>query len=125
MRVSTMTQIINGGNDFYLDDEARNYIEHGADSQKEVRGIELRTVVGADVIKPMFVIVETYDHKKYGKGKREYLKTFDAEERKVISSWYLRLYAFYLRTGIPVTGVQMSINHLKILQRASNFFATI
>lgn len=119
-----MTQILSGQS-FYFDDDARQYVEHGSNADEEVRGIELRTIVGADIIKPMFVIVETYDHKKYGKGKREYLAQFNEQERKVISKWYLRLYAFHLRTGIPAVGVLMSMRDLEILRRASNFFATI
>lgn len=90
-------------------------------------GVNIRVAVrfGPDYIKPLFVIVEMYDHKGYGRGKREYLKQFSDKERKVISAYYSKLYGWYLRTGIPRNGVEMKMSTYKLLCRAANFFASL
>lgn len=119
-----MTKLTRILNDFYQDDEVMDYVS-GREPLPEGAQVNLNVVLGAEVIRPLFVIVECYDHKKYGRGKREWLKQFNEEERKIISSWYLRLYAMHLKTGIPVEGVQMKMKTLGILQRAANFFATL
>lgn len=81
--------------------------------------------LGESYIRPLFVIVECYDHKKYGRGKREYMRQFSEKERKTISHWYGRLYDYYLRRGIPVDGVDMMPSTLELLRRAADFFASL
>lgn len=91
----------------------------------EPDSIKLVTKFGENYIRPLFVIVECYDHKKHGKGKREYLSQFSDKERKVISQYYGKLYDWYLRRGIPQDGVEMSLSTYELLCRAANFFASI
>lgn len=98
-----------------------------SDYEGELKPNDVKIVCrfGESYIKPLFVIVEMYDRKSYGKGKREYQKRFTEAERKVINRYYSRLYDWYLRTGIPCNGVVMSPATLELLQRASNFFASL
>jgi hypothetical protein len=88
-------------------------------------GVEFSIKFGQDYISPLFVIVECYDHKSYGRAKREYLKEFTKAERKIISKYYGKLYRWYLVTGLPIDGVAMKLETLNLLRRAANFFATI
>jgi hypothetical protein len=119
--MSKMTTILSGQN-FFMDDEARAYVD-GED--QEVDDVKVVTVFGERKLKRLFVIVETYGHKKYGRGKREWLEQFTPAERKLVSSWYLKIYAWYLRTGIPRQGVQMSLSTYATLCKAADFFASI
>jgi len=80
---------------------------------------------GSNYIKRLFVIVETYDHKGYGRGKREYLKQFSKKERNIISHYYGKIYRWYLVKGIPHQGVVMKPETYALLCRAADFFATI
>lgn len=89
----------------------------------EVSDVSLIILFGEQRIKPLFVIVEMWDHKNYGRGKREYLKNFDGKERKIIGKYHTSLYTWYLRTGIPRGGVRMSLKTYDLLERAANFFA--
>lgn len=84
----------------------------------------LLTAFSGEVAKHWYVIVETYDHKNYGKGKRSYLSQFTEAERKTISEWYPKLYGWYLRTGCPEQ-IIMSIKTYDLLNQAANFFASI
>ncbi len=97
------------------------------DDEKPMDGAEVRLIAkfGPAYISPLFVIVENYGHKSFGRGKREYLANFTEAERKIISRWYGILYDYHLRTGIPINGVAMSLETLELLRRAANFFATI
>lgn len=108
------------GRSFYGPPYEDDYIEPLEGSE-----VRLETRFGPDYIKPLFVIVECYDHKNHGRGKREYLKQFTKDERAVISRYYGRLYDWYLRRGIPVNGVAMRPSTLELLQRAASFFASI
>lgn len=110
-----------------LDNLRPFYASNHPNYEEELKpdSVKVVTRFGASYIRPLFVIVETYDHKSYGRGKREYLKQFTEAERKVISKWYGRLYDCYLRRGIPFSGVEMAPGTLALLQRAANFFASI
>jgi len=113
-------------NNFYMNDETLQYLRSDEDDpQVDFRGVKTVTVFGSDYIKRLFVIVETYDHKNYGRGKREFLAQFTPAERKLLSKWYLKIYAWYLRTGIPNTGVRMSVGTYNTLCKFADFFATI
>ena len=79
----------------------------------------------ADIIRSLFVIVEGYDKKQHGRVKRRWLTEFTDAERKIVSAWYARLYTYYLRSGIPNTGVRMSLTTLTTLRKAANFFAEV
>lgn len=70
------------------------------------------------------VIVEAWDHKNYGRGKRGWLTTFDENERKLISSYYAKFYKWYFVKGTP-RKVTCRLKTVNLLQRAVNFFATI
>jgi hypothetical protein len=90
-----------------------------------VQGFSLKPVFGEEYIKPLFVIVECWDHRKTGRTGREYKSQFTDQERKKIARWHTHLYTFYLRTGIPISGVQMSMQTYGLLRRAADFFASI
>jgi hypothetical protein len=113
--------ILNGK---YLDEEEMSYILDGEDVGKECTGVQLRTVFGGDGLRRLFVIAEGYDKKKCGRVKRAWLKQFTPKERKLVSRWYARIYAWYLRTGIPVKGVVMAARTYNTLCKAADFFAT-
>jgi hypothetical protein len=66
-----------------------------------------------------------YDKKEYGRANRAYLSQFTEAERKVMSAWYLKIYAWFMRSGIPRGGVRMSIKTYHTLCRFADFFATI
>lgn len=74
--------------------------------------------------KRWFVIVETYDHKNFGKGERRYLAEFSQSERNTISKWHTKLHRWYLVTGCPRYFV-VSVKTAGLLNRAADFFATI
>ena len=101
------------------------YSEDEYEESVKPNSITLMPVFGENYIKRLFVIVETYEHKNYGRGKREYMKQFTKSERKTISKYYAKIYRWYLVTGIPHNGVRMSLNTYELLCRASDFFATI
>lgn len=92
---------------------------------EDVKGIKLQTIFGETYIKPLFVIVEMYDRKKYGKAKKEYEKEFTEKERRVIASYQTYLRRWYLQTGIPRKGVPMKLETYDLLVRAANFFGSI
>ncbi len=117
---SIMTNILSDDN-IYSDDATAEYVENIKVARN---GVSIQTVMGPDIIRPLFVIVECYDHKKNGRVKRKWLEQFDERERKIVSAWYLKLYAYYLRTGIPIGGVPMLMSTLDVLRKAANFFAT-
>lgn len=84
----------------------------------------LRVSFRGDLGSRWFVIVETWDHKNYGRGKRSYKQLFTEKERRQIARWYKHIYNWYLRTGLP-RRFTMSLETFNLLDRAANFFATI
>ena len=89
------------------------------------RGIEIAYILHSDRIQPLFVIVEQYEKKRYGRVKREYLARYNEAERKTISRYYGKLYDWYLRSGIPHDGVKMRPATYALLADVANFFASI
>lgn len=110
-----------------LPPSARSFYGPPYDESESLKPDEVRLIVrlGESYIKPFYVIVEMYDKKGFGRGKRLYNRTFTESERKVISSYYGKLYDWFLRRGIPHEGVEMSMTTYTILQRAANFFASL
>jgi hypothetical protein len=47
------------------------------------------------------VVVESWDHRTYGKGKRVWLSEFSEKERAKAGILYNMFYGWYLRTGVP------------------------
>jgi hypothetical protein len=95
------------------------------DESEVVRSVSLVPAFGEEHIKPLFVIVECWEHKRYGHGKRAWLKEFTEQERRTITRYHSHLYTFCMRTGIPRQGVRMSLLTFALLQRAANLFASI
>lgn len=97
------------------------------DGIQEIKTNDVKLVLrwGADYIKPFAVIVECFDHKNYGRGKRLYNAKFSEKERRLIASYYSKLYDWFMRRGIPINGVEMSGATYDLLTRAANFFASI
>ena len=108
-------------------DDVRRYArgEDGSPEPMDGLSVQVITTFGERYLRPLFVIVEMYDKCKYGRVKREWLKTFSEAERAVVSRWYARIYAWYLQTGIPYEGVRMSVKTYNTLAKAAAFFATI
>ena len=99
-----------------LDDEVTN---------EDVRGVKVITLIGPDLLKRLAVIPEQYDKKNYGRVKRAFLEQFNEHERKVLSTWYPRLYSWEYKKGYPYDGVRMAVGTYVKLVRFANFFATI
>lgn len=90
----------------------------------EVPSLKLVTMFGAELLRPLFVIVEAREGRGLSMSqKREYLRRFSDAERKLLSRWYLKIYAWYLRTGIPVNGVRMTVGTYQTLRRFADFHA--
>lgn len=70
------------------------------------------------------VIVESWEHKNYGRGKRAYHAEFTEPERKKLIKLHTRAYGWVLRTGHP-NKIMMTQSTFNLLQRAANFFASI
>lgn len=75
-------------------------------------------------VKHWQVIVEMWDRKSYGKGRRLYHAAFNESERAAIASQYSKLYQWFMMRGIPQE-VTVSINTGALLDRATNFFGTL
>jgi hypothetical protein len=88
------------------------------------KGVRIVCMIKGEYARNWFVIVEIYDNKQHGRGKREYFKTFSKEERKVISHYYRLLYNWYLRIGLPEE-FEILMKNFYLMGRAANFFATI
>lgn len=99
--------------------DTRIFMDKNEDDRNKV---SLAILWPGEIAKRWFVIVEMYDHKRYGRGKREYLKEFTESERKLIGHYYRLLYNWYLRTGCP-DKFGMKINTYLLLDRAAAFFA--
>ena len=104
-------------------DELEEYLD--GDQNGEVSTVRTFTVIGEQLIKRLFVIVEVREGHGLGMmAKRRLKEQFTNEERNVLSRWYLRIYAYMLRTGIPYNGVKMSIGTYQTLCKFADFYAT-
>jgi len=70
------------------------------------------------------IVVEMWDHKRYGRGKRAWLKEFNEAERKKAGSLHSRFYGYYMRTGVP-RHVVLSVDTIHFIKRLVNFFGTL
>ena len=75
-------------------------------------------------VKHWSVIVETWDHRLFGKGKRLYNQEFTEEERKTITQYHAKIYKWYLVWGYP-DYVSMSFKTFELINRAANFFSQL
>lgn len=116
-----MTQILSDRTPWLGTEEAMDYVE----GKEDVTDVKIITLFGENKLKRLAVIVEMYDKKEYGRVRREYLKSFTEAERKVMSSWYLKIYAWFMRSGVPRGGVRMSFQTYHTLCRFADFFATV
>lgn len=116
-----MTQILSDNTPWLCTEAAEEYVE----GNEVVTDFKIVTLFGENHLRRFGVIVEMYDKKSYGRVKREYLKQFTESERKVMSNWYLRIYAWFMRTGFPRNGVRMTPKTYYTLCRFADFFATV
>lgn len=93
--------------------------------ETEAQTPRLTLVIGVEELRPLYVIAECYDHAREGRVKVKYHAEFTRQERSVISSWYLRLYAYSMVSGVPRVGVSIRVETYHLLRRAANFFATV
>lgn len=87
----------------------------------------VRVVMSGDEFKNRIqypVIVESWEKKNYGRGKKAYLKEFTEKERKTLSRWHTTFYGWHLRTGTPLRAC-VDLKTLPLLRRACSFFATV
>ena len=70
------------------------------------------------------VIVECWDHKNYGKGKRIWMKSFTEKERKKLHNIYPRLYRWCLVKGTP-EWTRMTMETYQFIQKACGVFASM
>lgn len=73
---------------------------------------------------PYGVIVENWDKRLFGKGKRRYNEEFTHREIMSISAYYSRFYKWYLVKGVPAHSTFL-IRNIELLKRAGNFFASL
>jgi len=106
-RNTLMTEILGGSHPWMDSPEAEEYIKN--EGKTEVHDYKVVVLFGETLLRRLFVILEGYDKKKEGRVKRAYEAQFTKAERKVMSKWYLKIYAWYFRTGIPYDGVRMSV----------------
>lgn len=102
--------------------EQSDFLEITTDLPDRPRTKLLLFLPGDEIAKYSGVIVEMWEHKNYGRGKRAYLAEFDETERRTISTLHTRAYNWYMRHGYPEY-VEMSASNFAILVRAANFFA--
>lgn len=87
--------------------------------------ISLVTFISGDLVKRYTgVLVEGWEHAKFGRGRRLYQLEFKPHEREALRRLYNRAYGWVLRTGHPKR-VRMSVNTYRLLVRAAEFFAQI
>ncbi len=116
-----MTQILSQVTPWLGTEKAMDYIE----GKEDVADFKVITLFGETKLRRLGVIVEMYDKKEYGRVKREYINQFTEAERKVMSAWYPKIYAWFMRSGFPRGGVRMSIQTYHTLCRFAHFFATV
>jgi hypothetical protein len=90
--------------------------------------LELCQVFYGDALRRVIdypVIVESWDKKKSGRVKREWLKQFTESERNLVARYYAKFYRWYLVTGAPERVVFRKLETIHTLQRAAAFFASI
>jgi hypothetical protein len=73
---------------------------------------------------PYPVIVECWEKKATGPGKRKYYAEFNEKERMSIGMYYPKFRKWYLVTGVPDSCTFLAKN-LPVLQKAGNFFANL
>jgi len=116
-----LTQILGRPTPCLNTEGAMDYVE----GKEDVTDFKVITLFGETKLRRFGVIVEMYDKKAHGRVRREYLKQFTEAERNVMSAWYLKIYAWFMRSGIPRGGVRMSIQTYCTLCRFADFFATV
>lgn len=70
------------------------------------------------------VIVESWEKRRFGRGKRKWMAEFTEAERQTIAKYQTKFYRWYLVTGKP-DRVMIRLKTLHLLQRAVAFFASI
>jgi hypothetical protein len=70
------------------------------------------------------VVVEAWDKKDFGRGKRAYMAEFTAGERGRITELYKLFYAWHLRTGVPEARA-FHPSTIALIQRTTDFFARL
>ena len=73
---------------------------------------------------PYPVIVESWEKRLHGSGRRRYRAEFTEKERATIARWQTKFEGWYLRTGTPKR-VIIEPSTLRLLRRAVDFFASI
>ena len=70
------------------------------------------------------IMVESWGHKNFGRGRREYLARYSEQERKKLGEWHSKFYRWYLVKGPPQT-LRIKPETFRFLQEAIDFFASI
>jgi hypothetical protein len=81
-----------------MDNSPYSYLDWEENNTPSVIDIKVVTIFGENKIKPLYVIVEGWDKRLFGRVKRAYLAEFNDKERMVISRWHTHLYQWFMRT---------------------------
>ena len=76
------------------------------------------------------IVVEGWNHKSYGKGKRKWLAEFNERERREAKLYYNLFYGWHFRRGVPQSctlksGISDGYATLKFIKRLVSFFVTL
>jgi len=81
-----------------------------------------RDEINAEI--PYAIIVENWDKRLFGKGKRLYDQTFTLREKMSIGGYYTKFYKWYLVKGVPPHSTFV-VRNVELLKRAGDFFANL
>lgn len=124
--LSPSLRLLNGTPGWHvLDQDEQEWLDQGDEEPMGNDLMRMSVVMGERIIKPLYILVERWEHKRYGTGKRRWQTDFTEAERKHISIWHIRLRAYYLITGCPIRGVRMKTSTLQLLRRAAFFISEV
>lgn len=71
------------------------------------------------------VIVERWDKRREGKGRRRWLAEFTEPERNLLARYCTLFYKWYLVSGAPEEFTFRRLTTIELIRKASAFFASI
>lgn len=107
--------------------EERENFHDTDDTARSAKALRLRCVWSAAEFAKQVnypILVVAWNKRTFGRGKRAWLATFTAAERRKIEKYYARFYKWYLISGVPER-IVCSLRTLTLLQRAVAFFADL
>lgn len=71
------------------------------------------------------VVVEMWDKRRCGKGRRRWLEEFSEYERKKAAEWYTTFYRWAMVNGTPLEHVMMPSTYAWLNNKLIPFFASL